>query len=321
MDFTSALARAAQANREFRADVLEGLEQSPKRLPCKYFYDERGSALFDQICQLDEYYLTRAELAIMDEFAPEMGRQIGPGVMLVEYGSGSSVKTRYLLDSLPEPVAYVPVDVSYEHLHHTAAELQRDYPRIEVLPVCADFTENFALPVATRSWTHAAVYFPGSTIGNFVPTRAAELLGQIAELCGTGGGLLVGIDLKKDVARIHAAYNDRRGVTARFNRNLLARINRELDGDFDLAEFAHRATYNELLGRVEIELVSRRDQVATVDGEAFEFAAGESILTEYSHKYSVEEFSGLAAAAGLTLRRQWNDRRGDFAVLHFAIVE
>jgi dimethylhistidine N-methyltransferase len=321
MDFTSALARAAQANREFRADVLEGLEQSPKRLPCKYFYDERGSALFDQICQLDEYYLTRAELAIMDEFAPEMGRQIGPGVMLVEYGSGSSVKTRYLLDGLSDAVAYVPVDVSYEHLHHTAAELQRDYPRIEVLPVWADFTENFALPVAARSWTHAAVYFPGSTIGNFVPTRAAELLGQIAELCGTGGGLLVGIDLKKDVARIHAAYNDRRGVTARFNRNLLARINRELDGDFDLAEFAHRATYNELLGRVEIELVSRRDQVATVDGEAFEFAAGESILTEYSHKYSVEEFSGLAAAAGLTLRRQWNDRRGDFAVLHFAIVE
>ena len=168
----------------FLRDVLAGLRQSPKQLPCKYFYDRTGSQLFDRICQLDEYYLTRCELAIMEEHAAEMGRQIGPGVMLVEYGSGSSVKTRYLLDGLVDPVAYVPVDISCEHLRRSARELARDYPRIEVLPVCADFTEELVLPLSERAVTHAAVYFPGSTIGNFVPERATELLRRIAALCG-----------------------------------------------------------------------------------------------------------------------------------------
>lgn len=312
--------RAARARRAFLADALAGLQQSPKRLPCKYFYDKRGSELFDQICQLDEYYLTRCELAIMEKYAGEMGEQIGGGAMLVEYGSGSSVKTRYLLDGLPDPVAYVPVDISDEHLHQTARELARDYPKIEILPVCADFTKNFALPIATRSWTHAAVYFPGSTIGNFVPSRAAELLKHIAGLCGTGGGLLIGIDLKKDVETILAAYNDRRGVTADFNRNLLRRMNRELEADFDLKQFSHRADYNDQLGRVEIRLVSRREQVVNLGGEMIEFAEGESICTEYSHKYSIDQFAGLAAAAGLTLRRAWTDRNRYFAVLHFAVV-
>lgn len=313
--------RAARAQRVFLADVIEGLQQSPKRLPCKYFYDKRGSELFDQICQLDEYYLTRSELAIMEKFAPQMGRQIGAGVMLVEYGSGSSVKTRYLLDALSDPVAYVPVDISGEHLHQAARELARDYPKIEILPVCDDFTRDFSLPISARSWTHAAVYFPGSTIGNFVPGRAAELLKRIARLCGTGGGLLIGIDLKKDVETIRAAYDDRRGVTADFNLNLLRRINRELDADFDLKQFAHRANYNEPLGRVEIYLVSRRAQTVNLGGETIEFAAGESICTEYSHKYSIDEFAGLAAAAGLTLRRQWTDKNRYLAVLHFAVVE
>jgi len=319
---TSARERgAARATRVFLADVLAGLREPQKRLPCKYFYDKRGSELFDRICQLDEYYLTRAELAIMDEFAGEMGEQIGPGVMLVEYGSGSSVKTRYLLDALPRPVAYVPVDISGEHLELAALELARDYPRIEVLPVCADFTSDVRLPLATRAMSHAAVYFPGSTIGNFLPERATELLMRISTLCGTGGGLLIGIDLKKDVSRIEAAYNDQLGVTAEFNLNLLRRINRELGGDFELDQFEHRAIYSEQRGRVEISLVSRRDQVVTIDGEAFDFTAGEAISTEYSHKYTVEEFAAMAAPAGLTLRREWSDRERNFAVLHLAILD
>jgi dimethylhistidine N-methyltransferase len=312
--------RESRARREFLRDVLLGLRATSKRLPCKYFYDKRGSELFDRICLLDEYYLTRSELAIMDRFAPEMGEQIGAGAMLVEYGSGSSVKTRYLLDGLPDPAAYVPVDISGEHLQQTSRELARDYPRIEVLPVCADFTKDFALPLSTRAATHAAVYFPGSTIGNFLPSQAAELLRRITRLCGTGGGLLIGIDLKKDMATIEAAYNDRLGVTAEFNLNLLRRINSELGADFDLGQFFHRAHYNSQLGRVEIYLVSRRAQAVTIGGETIEFAADETICTEYSHKYTVDEFATIAAAAGLSLHREWTDKNRYFAVLHFAVA-
>ncbi len=248
-----------------------------------------------------------------------MGQQIGPGAMLVEYGSGSSVKTRYLLDGLPEPAAYVPVDISGEHLLRTAAELAGDYPHIEVLPVCADFTQPFALPRASCAVSHAAVYFPGSTIGNFTPARARDLLRQIATLCGSGGGLLIGIDLKKDVATIEAAYNDRQGVTAQFNGNLLHRINRELDADFDLDAFYHRALYNADEGRVETYLVSRCPQQVTIADRSFRFAAGEAICTEYSHKYSVDEFAALAAEAGLALHRHWTDARQYFAVLHLVV--
>jgi dimethylhistidine N-methyltransferase len=312
---------ATRAHRVFLRDVIAGLKTSPKSLPCKYFYDRRGSELFDRICQLDEYYLTRSELALMDQLAPEMGAQIGPGAMLVEYGSGSSVKTRYLLDGLPDPVAYVPVDISGEHLQQTARELARDYPHIEVLPVCADFTQDFALPRSLRTATHSAVYFPGSTIGNFLPGRAIALLRRITRMCGTGGGLLIGIDLKKDVAMIEAAYNDRLGVTAEFNLNLLRRINRDLGADFDLDQFFHRACYNGELGRVEMYLVSRRTQVVTLGGETLEFGPGETICTEYSHKYTVDEFAAVAAAAGLTLRREWTDKNRQFAVLHLAVLK
>jgi dimethylhistidine N-methyltransferase len=290
-------------------------------LPCKYFYDQRGSELFDQICQLDEYYLTRSELALMDQFAPEMGAQIGPGAMLVEYGSGSSVKTRYLLDGLPDAVAYVPVDISGDHLQQTARELARDYPRIEILPVWADFTQDFALPRSVRTPTHSAVYFPGSTIGNLLPGPATGLLRRITRMCSTGGGLLIGIDLKKDAATIEAAYNDRLGVTAEFNLNLLRRINRELGADFDLDQFFHRACYNGELGRVEMHLVSRRAQAVTFGGETIEFDRGETICTEYSHKYTVDEFAAVAAAAGLTLRREWTDKGRQVAVLHFAVLQ
>ena len=305
----------------FLDEVLTGLRRASKTLPCKYFYDQRGSQLFDQICDLDEYYLMRTELEIMEAFAPQMAEQIGGGVMLVEYGSGSSVKTRLLLHHLEDLKAYVPVDISRKHLLQTCQSLAHAYPRLEVLPVCADFTMDFDLPVPKSEPTHSAVYFPGSTIGNFGPDEAKKLLSRIAPLCGTGGGLLIGIDLQKDRETLEAAYDDAKGVTAEFNLNLLERINRELDGDFQLQEFRHQATYNAEHGRIDIFLQSLVDQVVTVAGESFKFAADEGICTEHSHKYTIDGFARTAAEAGLTLREQWTDDLQRFAVLHFAIVD
>jgi dimethylhistidine N-methyltransferase len=285
-------------------------------LPCKYFYDSRGSELFDRICQLDEYYLTRTELAIMDQFAPEMGAWIGPRAMLVEFGSGSSVKTRYLLDALTGPVAYVPIDVSADQLRATGLELARDYPQIEVLPVCADFSKRLFLPRPKQAASRTTIYFPGSTIGNFLPSQAACLLRRITSYCGRGGGLLIGIDLQKDEAKIEAAYNDRLGITAEFNLNLLHRMNRELGAEFHPERFAHEARYNRSASRIEMYLISRQAQTVTLGGEAIELAAGEPICTEYSHKYTIEQFAAVAATAGLSLRDQWTDANRDFAVLY-----
>ncbi len=311
--------RHVTASQTFLSDVQSGLRAPEKNLPSKYFYDKRGSELFDRICELDEYYVTRTELSIMEQFASEMGKQIGPGVMLVEYGSGSSLKTRHLLDALPEPNAYVPVDISGEYLRQAAAELAADYPQIEILPVCADFTSAFKLPASSRPASHIAVYFPGSTIGNLLPKRATNVLRQISSLCGQGGGLLIGVDLKKDVATIEAAYNDARGVTREFNLNLLRRINRELGGDFEISQFRHRAVYNPIKGRVETDLVSRQSQTVTIAGETFEFDEGEAIRTEYSHKYTVQEFAELAASAGFVLHRHWTDGDCNVAVLHLVV--
>ena len=311
----------APQNETFQVEVLQGLRASPRNLPCKYFYDERGSRLFDEVCELDEYYLTRTELTIMQQFAPEMAEEIGPGAMLIEFGSGSSVKTRLLLHQLHEPVAYVPVDISREHLQQVANRLSRAYPNIEVLPVCADFTEEFELPKPQGTPTHNAVYFPGSTIGNLHPEMARGMLARIAALCGNGGGILIGIDLQKDVATLEAAYDDAKGVTAEFNLNLLRHINRELDADFDLRHFEHRAFYNEEHGRVEIYLVSRCEQVINVGGDSFEFTEGEAICTEYSYKYTIDGFAEMAAAAGLTLKRFWSDEQRFFGVLHFAVLD
>ncbi|REK24373.1 MAG: L-histidine N(alpha)-methyltransferase [Planctomycetota bacterium] len=306
---------------EFLEEVITGLGRAPKSLPCKFFYDERGSHLFEQICELEEYYPTRTELGIMRRYAGEMAEQIGPGVMLVEYGSGSSTKTTLLLDRLEGPVAYVPVDISGEHLHQTAESLARRYPEIEILPVCADFTGEFELPVSRRTPTHKAVYFPGSTIGNLTPDLAERMLRRIVEKCGCGGGLLIGVDLQKDIATIEAAYNDARGVTAEFNLNLLHRINEELGGNIDVDRFEHRAKYNRELHRVEIDLVSLCEQTVEVGDASFDFSAGEKICTEHSHKYTIDGFADLAARAGLELHRAWTDERDYFAVLHFAVAE
>lgn len=313
--------KSAPGAQTFLDDVVAGLSQTPKRLPSKYFYDERGSRLFDEICTLEEYYLTRTELTIMQQFAERIVEALGQGNMLVEYGSGSSLKTRILLDRLQRTVAYVPVDISGEHLEQTAARLAKAYPHIEILPVCADFTAEFELPCSRRDPVRKSVYFPGSTIGNFNPTDAGRLLQQIASICGSGGGLLIGIDLQKEIQTIEAAYNDQNGVTMAFNRNLLHRINREFDADFQVDAFEHRAFYNQHLGRVEIYLVSGTRQVVTIDGVAFRFAEGDAICTEYSYKYTIDGFHAIAATAGFSLECAWADDQELFAVLYFRLPE
>ncbi|QDV45046.1 Histidine-specific methyltransferase EgtD [Stieleria neptunia] len=312
--------KAAPRSIAFQHDVMEGLGQVPKRLPCKYFYDKRGSALFDEICDLDEYYLTRTEQAIMNRYASEMGTQIDSGAMLVEYGSGSSIKTRILLDHLIDPVAYVPVDISHRHLQRVAERLRVDYPHLEILPVTADFTRPFSLPHSREPATHCAVYFPGSTIGNFEPAEAERLLRSISERCGSGGGLLIGIDLVKDVETLERAYNDDAGVTAAFNLNLLRRIRDELDADIDVQAFEHVAFYNHQASRIEIYIRSLKQQTIRIGETSFELDAGELIHTEYSHKYTIEGFSALAARAGLELHRSWTDDERLFAVLHLVVA-
>jgi L-histidine Nalpha-methyltransferase len=299
--------------RRFRADVLRGLRAPVKSLPCKYFYDRAGSELFEQITQLDEYYLTRTERAIMARHAAEMAALLGRRCLLIEYGSGSSVKTRLLLDHLEEPAGYVPIDVSADQLHRSADALAAEYPAIEVLPLGADFTRALTLPTPRRSPARQVVYFPGSTIGNFAPPDAIRLLRRTARRCDA---VLLGADLRKDAATIEAAYNDARGVTAAFNRNLLVRINRELGADFDLEQFAHCAFFNTAEGRIEMHLVSQRDQTVRLGRDAFFFGAGESIHTENSYKYTPAELRTLAATAGFTIAGAWTDDVTPFSVLY-----
>jgi dimethylhistidine N-methyltransferase len=305
---------APPAADEFLREVLHGLARSHKELPCKYFYDERGARLFEQICELPEYYLTRCELAILARHAADVARLLGPGCVLVEYGSGAGRKTRLLLDRLPTAAAYVPVDISREQLLRSAGQLARRYPALEVVPLCADFTRPFTLPPLQHPGARRAVYFSGSTIGNFGPAEALALLARIARLCGPGGGLLIGVDLQKEARILEPAYNDRQGVTAAFNLNLLARINRELGADFDLERFEHRAFYDARHGRIEMHLVSRQAQLVHLGGATVRLAAGETIRTEYSYKYSREDFARLSAAAGLEVRQVWTDEQGLFSV-------
>ena len=247
-----------------------------------------------------------------------MAGLLGPRCLLIEYGSGSSLKTRHLLDHLRDPAGYVPIDVSGEHLRRSTRALQEEYPDIEMLPLCGDFTRPLRLPACRKPAARRVVYFPGSTIGNFSPREAIALLRQTAVLCGSDGGLLLGVDLRKDPRVLEAAYNDRRGVTAAFNRNILVRINRELGADFDLDQFAHRALYDAANGRIEMHLISRRDQVVHLDGVSFFFVAGESIHTENSYKYSLPVLTDLAEAGGFTAERVWTDERQYFSVAYLA---
>lgn len=303
----------------FAAEALAGLTGSPKTLPCKYFYDERGSQLFDLICELDEYYPTRTETAILCGNIDEIASVFEPGALVVEYGSGSSKKTRLLLDRLPNISGYVPVDISREHLAATAEALRSRYPNLDILPVCADYTEMFDLPEPDNAPSRVVAFFPGSTIGNFHPEEAVAFLSRIANVCGPGGGLLIGADLQKDLTTIELAYNDRQGVTAAFNLNLLKRINREAGGDFALDQFLHHAYYNARLGRIEMHLVSRRAQTVRIGGQMVVFGEGETILTECSYKYTLPQFAAMANEAGFKTEQVWTDPRAYFSVQYLTV--
>ena len=296
------------------AEIVAGLNLPQKMISPKYFYDERGSKLFERICELPEYYLTRTEIGIMESSMNEITHAIGRHASVIEYGIGSGLKTRILLENLDDPVAFIPIDISPEHLAESALTLAKRFPLIEILPVTADFTRPVPIPVPGRTPARKLVYFPGSTIGNFEPEAALGLLNVMHEEAGPGGALLIGADLKKDRQIIENAYNDSEGVTAEFNLNVLRRLNREFGTDFDLDAFRHMANYNDSSGRIEMCLVSQRDQEVTLGEHHFSFTEGEKIITEYCHKFSLEGFRELALAAGFRHVKTWLDANSWFSI-------
>jgi dimethylhistidine N-methyltransferase len=296
--------------------ALEGLREWPKRIEPIWFYDARGSALFERICTTPEYYLTRTELGIMRANAAGMAAALGPQVVLIEPGSGASLKTRLLLEALRAPHAYVPVDISREHLMATTRRLRDDFPSLPVHPVCADFTGAFGLPTAAlHGETRRVVYFPGSTLGNFTRIAAIGLLRRMRAMAGTNGAVLLGIDRVKAAAILERAYNDAAGLTAAFNLNALRHLNRELGAGIDPAAFSHRAPWVPAHSRIEMHLVANRDLGFNVGGRRFEMTRGEYLLTEYSHKYTLREIADLAQSAGLAVHRTWSDPQDWFSVL------
>jgi dimethylhistidine N-methyltransferase len=307
---------------DFLAEVLAGLSSSPRTMPCKFFYDERGADLFQRICDLPEYYITRTETELLRRYAPEIAESIGPNAALIGFGTGAGIKTRLLLEHLQNPIAYIPVDISKQRLVDSAVELSRAMPALEILPVCADYLQELQFPKPLRKPDHVAVFFPGSTIGNLEPPVAQDFLRRVCRLCGKSGGLIIGVDLQKSRDLLEAAYNDSAGVTAKFNLNLLVRANRELDADFDLARWKHRAVYNPSEGRIEMHLVSQGPQTVHVGSREFAFSDGEKIVTEFSYKHTVDGFAHLAASAGFReASRVWTDPQRLFAIFHFAVAE
>jgi dimethylhistidine N-methyltransferase len=303
----------------FRADVLRGLARAPKEIPCKYLYDARGSALFEAICRLEEYYPTRTELGILERSVDEIAALLGPGCLVIEPGSGSGRKTELLLGALSDPAGYVPIDISPAPLRAFAGRLAAERPDLEVLPVLADYLDDPALPGPRRAARRRVVFFPGSTIGNLHPEQAAQFLKRAAVACGRGGGLVVGVDLPKARAVLERAYDDPRGVTAAFNRNLLRRLQRELGADLDRGGFRHRAVWCRDLSRVEMHLVSTRAQAIRVAGRRFDLEPGESIRTECSYKWSLRAFRELARGAGWSVRRVWTDPARRFSVQYLVV--
>ena len=299
------------------ADIITGLSSDPRALPCKYFYDERGAALFQKICELPEYYITRTEIDILDRYRAEIALQLGPNIELIGLGTGAGTKTRILVEALLKPAAYIPVDISEKQLRKSSALFRKIFPNLEVLPVCADYLQAVTLPSPRHKAARNVVYFPGSTIGNFEPKEALEFLCRIANVSGRGGGLLIGVDLQKDQNVIEAAYNDKAGVTAEFNLNLLAHINRETGTNFDLSRWQHRAIYNAEAGRIEMYLISATDQTVRMQDREFRFRAGEKILTEHSYKHTPEGFIALARQAGFDFVKLWTDNARLFGVFYF----
>ena len=305
------------AGSDFLADVNAGLSGNPRSLPYKYFYDERGALLFQKICELPEYYITRTEIDILDRNRADIASHLGPNVELIGLGTGAGTKTRILIEALESPTVYIPVDISEKQLRESTVLFQRIFPDLEILPVCADYLQPVVLPTPSRNAVHNIVYFPGSTIGNFEPTEATEFLRRVANVTRKNGGLLIGVDLKKEQDVLEAAYNDSVGVTAQFNLNLLERINRELGADFDLDQWQHRAIYNSGAGRIEMHLLSEIDQFVHLDDQKFHFRRGEKIITEFSYKYAPEEFAALASKVGFEFVRMWTDDSHLFGVFYF----
>jgi len=302
---------------DLAVDAIAGLGSEPKTLPCKLFYDKRGSELFDRICTLPEYYPTRTEVGILSDRIGEIAAAIGPEAQLIELGSGSSVKTEILLDALVDAVGYAPIDISRAHLCESAERIQRDYPALQIQAVCADYTEPFEVPEPGREPARRVAFFPGSTIGNFHADEARCFLRRVANIVGKGGGLLIGVDLRKDEDVLVAAYDDAQGVTAEFNLNALHRLNREAGADFAVDRFEHSSVWNRELGRIEMHLVSRVAQSAAIAGRRFDFAQGEPIRTECAYKYSLEQFAEIAD--GFEVRNVWLDRERRFSVQYLVV--
>jgi L-histidine N-alpha-methyltransferase len=302
-----------QQSEAFESDVVVGLGQVPKTLPSRWLYDDRGSELFEDITKLDEYYPTRTETALLRKHSGEMAAFCGPHVTLLEYGAGAGIKTEILIGALRTPRLYVPIDIAGDFLDQTVARFRWRFPNLPAKPIVADFTSSFALPNWVPVGARVA-FFPGSTIGNLDAGEAATFLQRMRRHVGAGGKALIGVDMKKDLNVLLRAYDDNQGVTAEFNLNLLARINRELDGDFALEQFRHSARWNEAESAVEMHLVSRQPQTATVSGHTFDFDAGETIHTESSRKYDVPGFTALANANGWQVDRMWSDERSYFSV-------
>ena len=297
----------------FRADVLNGLSEPIPAIPARWFYDRRGSELFDEITRLPEYYPTRIETALLEARMPEIARLVAPNCAVVEFGAGSATKTPILLRAA-HPKAYVPVDISGDYLRESVAEIDRDFPEIAVHPVEADFTKHVELPGEIEGFPRPG-FFPGSTIGNFVPQSATDLLRHFRQILGTGAKLLIGMDRVKGVERLIAAYDDPEGVTAEFNLNLLRRINRELDADIPVDAFRHQARWSDMLGRIEMHLVATRDVEFTIEDRRFAFKNGQSIHTENSHKYGPRGARLLLLAGGWTPLAEWTDADEDFALI------
>ncbi len=300
-------------------EVILGLKKKPKQLPCKLFYDKKGSELFERICRLPEYYLTRAELEIMSKNIEDISSFVGNNCLLVELGSGSSIKTRLLIDNLSQLAAYVPLDISHEHLIESVESLSNDFPALKIIPICADYTKPFNFPNLDFKWSKTVVFFPGSTIGNFTPRYAKKFLAMIAKRTGRGSGLLIGVDLKKGISVLENAYNDSEGITAKFNLNILSRLNSEISADFNLDCWNHQALYNDREGRIEMRLISLRDQSTRLNGTSINFRKNESIVTEYSYKYSLSEFEELAEDC-YRVEKVWVDKDRKFSLQYLSVI-
>lgn len=304
---------------DFFFTVQASLRQHPRSIPPKYFYDARGSHLFDLICTTPEYYPTRTEKSLLEHFGTQMADLIGTDCVLIELGSGSATKTPLLLRHLNADAEYVPIDICEPHLLQSTLRLQTMFPSIQMRPICADYTRLLSLPINTSSAQRRVVFFPGSTIGNSTPVEAVQLLRHAAQLVGSNGALLIGVDSKKSPAILNAAYNDASGYTAAFNQNLLLRIQHELGAQLDVEGFAHYAYYNAAQGRIEMHLVSQRRQTIQLGGEHFKFDEGESLHTENSYKYTAQEFQQLARTAGWYPKMLWSDSDGLFNVYYFSL--